>query len=87
MPMRMRVYERESIGLALRRLKRLLERSGLTRELRNHRHYEKPSEVRRHAKCESKTRFAKATFLPIKPVVGDGSLLSKTLSGLLESRR
>jgi hypothetical protein len=29
----MKVHERESIGLALRRFKKLLERSGLTKEL------------------------------------------------------
>ena len=34
MPLRMRVYEREPIGMALRRFKKLLERSGLQKELR-----------------------------------------------------
>jgi small subunit ribosomal protein S21 len=32
MPLRMRVYDREPIGAALRRFKKLLERSGLTKE-------------------------------------------------------
>ena len=49
MPLRMRLYEREPIGLALRRFKKLLERSGLKKELRQRRHYEKPSELRRRA--------------------------------------
>ena len=34
MPLRMRVHDREPIGLALRRFKKLLERSCLTKELR-----------------------------------------------------
>ena len=47
MPLRMRVYDREPIGAALRRFKRLLERSGLKKELQKRSHYQKPSEVRR----------------------------------------
>ena len=49
MPLRMRVYDREPIGAALRRFKRLLERSGLQKELRKRRHYEKPCDIRRRA--------------------------------------
>jgi small subunit ribosomal protein S21 len=45
----MRLYERESIGAAWRRFKRLLERSGLIKELRRRRYYEKPCEARRRA--------------------------------------
>ena len=46
MPLRMRVHEREPIGLALRRFKKLLERSGMKKEIRAHEYYEKPSEAR-----------------------------------------
>lgn len=49
MPLRIRVYDRESIGAALRRFKKLLERSGLKRELRKRSHYQKPCELRRRA--------------------------------------
>src|SRR5437773_8880281 len=42
MPLRMRVHDREPIGAALRRFKKLLERSGLTKELRKRKYYEKP---------------------------------------------
>jgi small subunit ribosomal protein S21 len=45
----MRVHDREPIGLALRRFKKLIERSGLQKELRRRRHYEKPCETRRRA--------------------------------------
>ena len=37
----------ESVERALRRLKRKLDVEGTLRELRDHRHYQKPSEKRR----------------------------------------
>ena len=49
MTLRMRVHDKESIGVALRRFKKLIERSGMQKELRAHQHYEKPSELRRRA--------------------------------------
>ncbi len=49
MTLRMRVHDREPIALALRRFKKLLERSGVQKELRSHQHYEKPCELRRRA--------------------------------------
>jgi small subunit ribosomal protein S21 len=45
----MRVHDREPIGQALRRFKKLIERSGMQKELRAYQHYEKPSELRRRA--------------------------------------
>ena len=45
MSLRMRVHDREPIGAALRRFKKLLQRSGLTRELRNRKYYVKPDGV------------------------------------------
>jgi small subunit ribosomal protein S21 len=56
----MRVYEREPIGAALRRFKRLLERSGLKRELRKRAYYEKPCDARRHAKQRRRNTIRKA---------------------------
>lgn len=49
MPLRMRVHDREPIGLALRRFKKLLERSGVTKELRKRKYYEKPCDIRRRS--------------------------------------
>ena len=46
MPLRMRVHDREPIALALRRFKKLLERSGIQKELRKRKYYEKPCEAR-----------------------------------------
>lgn len=37
----------ESVDKALRRLKKKVDREGTLKEVRNHRHYEKPSERRR----------------------------------------
>lgn len=59
MTLRMRVHDREPIGAALRRFKKLLERSGLTKELRKRKHYEKPCEVRRRAELRKKSTIRK----------------------------
>ncbi|MBX3746777.1 MAG: 30S ribosomal protein S21 [Verrucomicrobiae bacterium] len=37
----------EPVEKALRRLKKKVDREGILKEVRNHRHYEKPSERRR----------------------------------------
>ena len=42
--------ERETVQEAVRRLRKILERSGLKRELRQRERYEKPSDVKRKAK-------------------------------------
>jgi small subunit ribosomal protein S21 len=56
----MRVHDREPIGAALRRFKKLLERSGLVKELRKRRHYEKPCEARRRARLRKQSAIRKA---------------------------
>ena len=68
MPLRMRVYDREPIGAALRRFKRLLERSGLQKELRKRRHYEKPCDIRRRAELRKQSLIRRGRVIqPIKP--------------------
>ena len=62
MSLRMRIHDREPIGLALRRFKKLLERSGLTKELRKHKYYEKPCEVRRRNKLRKENAIRKASI-------------------------
>jgi small subunit ribosomal protein S21 len=62
MPLWMRVHDREPIGSALRRFKKLLERSGLIKELRKRRHYEKPCEVRRRAKLRKQMAIRKGNL-------------------------
>ena len=68
MPLRMRVYDREPIGAALRRFKRLLERSGLQKELRKRRHYEKPCDIRHRAELRKQSLIRRGRVIqPIKP--------------------
>jgi small subunit ribosomal protein S21 len=64
----MRVHDREPIGAALRRFKKLLERSGLVKELRKRRHYEKPCEARRRAQLRKQSAIRKG-----KPQAGNGT--------------
>jgi small subunit ribosomal protein S21 len=52
-----RVKRGESVDRALRRLKKKLDKEGVMREIRAHRHYEKPSEKKRRKAARSKTRF------------------------------
>jgi len=60
MSLRMRVHDKEPITAALRRFKKLIERSGMQKELRAHQHYEKPSEIRRRARLRKEKAARKA---------------------------
>ncbi len=51
-----RLKKGEAIDRALRRLKKKLDKEGTLKELRNRRHYEKPSEQKRRAKRQGKRR-------------------------------
>ncbi len=62
MPLRMRVHDREPIGAALRRFKKLLERSGLLKALRKRKFYEKPCELRRRAKLRKLSSIHKCVL-------------------------
>lgn len=62
MGLRMRVHDREHIGAALRRFKKLVERSGLKGELRAHEYYEKPCEARRRKEARRKNAIRKAAL-------------------------
>ena len=67
MTLRMRVHDKEPIGSALRRFKKLLERTGLHKELRKRKHYEKPCEARRRAKLRKESAIRKSKLPPKKP--------------------
>ena len=67
MPLRMRVHEREPIGLALRRFKKLLERSGIQKELRKRKFYVKPCEERRRTELRRQSAIRKAKAPARKP--------------------
>ena len=62
---KMRLRERESIQEAVRRFRKLVERSGIKRETRRREFYEKPSVTRRRAKLRAERRGRLA--LPTKP--------------------
>ncbi|MGA2031481.1 MAG: 30S ribosomal protein S21 [Thermoguttaceae bacterium] len=55
--------ERESVQEAVRRFRKIMDRSGLKRELRRRERYEKPSDVRRRAKLRA-IRRSKAQSQP-----------------------
>ena len=66
MSLRMRVYDREPIGVALRRFKKLLERSGIKREIRAHEYYEKPCEERSRKEAKRRSTIRKAAAGTLK---------------------
>ena len=51
-----KVKKGETIDRALRRLKKKLDKEGTLKEIRNRRHYEKPSEVKRRLAKSSQRR-------------------------------
>jgi len=57
---RLIVRDRESIQEAVRRFRKLVERSGLKREMRRRQYYEKPSEVKRRARLRTERRARNA---------------------------
>ena len=67
MPLRMRIHDREPIGLALRRFKKLLERSGVTKELRQRKYYEKPCELRRRNQLRKENAIRKGKIKSSRP--------------------
>lgn len=63
MALRMRVHDKEPIAQAMRRFKKLVERSGMQKELRAHQYYEKPCEQRRRATVRKQKAARKAQGL------------------------
>jgi small subunit ribosomal protein S21 len=66
MGLRMRVHDREHIGAALRRFKKLLERSGVKGEIRAHEYYEKPCEERSRKEAKRRSTIRKAAAGTLK---------------------
>lgn len=52
-----KVKKGEPVEKALRRLKKKLDKEGTMREIRAHRHYEKPSERKRRKAARARTRI------------------------------
>ena len=60
---RLFVRDRESIQEAVRRFRKLVERSGLKKEMRRRQYYEKPSEVKRRARLRAQVPRGLAQLL------------------------
>lgn len=54
------IRENEPLERALRRFKKKVQRAGILRDLRKHRHYLKPSEQRRRDRVRSARRRRRA---------------------------
>jgi len=50
------VRKNESVDKALRRLKKKMDKEGIMKQLKRHRHYEKPSQLRRKRKTKKKRK-------------------------------
>jgi ribosomal protein S21 len=64
MPLPMRVPDRDHLGAALGRLRKLLERSGLTKERRKRKFHVKPCEERRRTELRKQSALRKARAQP-----------------------
>lgn len=51
------VRKNESVDKALRRLKKKMDKEGIMKQIKKHRHYEKPSQMKRKKRKEKK-RFS-----------------------------
>ncbi|MBX3412838.1 MAG: 30S ribosomal protein S21 [Pirellulales bacterium] len=61
---KLKVRESESIQEAVRRFRKLVERSGIKKEMRRKEYYEKPSDTRRRARLRAERRARKGRGLP-----------------------
>ena len=50
------IRDKESIGDAVKRFRKLIERSGIKKEMRRRENFEKPSEIKRRAKLRAVRR-------------------------------
>ena len=63
------VREKETIQEAVRRFRKLVERSGIKKEMRRREYYEKPSEIKRRARLRAQRRNRPRSPLNGRPVV------------------
>lgn len=59
------VRDRESIQEAVRRFRKLVERSGIKKEMRRREYYEKPSEIKRRARLRAERRSRRTRLLGV----------------------
>ena len=60
---KLKVRESESIHEAVRRFRKLVERSGIKKEMRVREFYEKPSEIKRRARLRAERRTRRERFM------------------------
>ena len=58
------VRDKESIQEAVRRFRKLVERSGIKKEMRRREYYEKPSEIKRRARLRAERRSRRTRLMP-----------------------
>ena len=58
------VRDKESIQEAVRRFRKLVERSGIKKEMRRREYYEKPSEINRRARLRAERRSLRTHLMP-----------------------
>ena len=51
-----KIRKGESVDRALKRLKKILDKEGIMKEIRAHRYFEKPSEKRRRKQARARSR-------------------------------
>jgi len=59
------VRDKESIQEAVRRFRKLVERSGIKKEMRRKEYYEKPSDSRRRARLRAERRARRTRLLGV----------------------
>ncbi len=57
-----KIRKGEPVEKALRRLKKKLDKEGIMREIRAHRHFEKPSEKRRRKAARARIRTLQQSY-------------------------
>lgn len=60
---KLKVREGESIQEAVRRFRKLVERSGIKKEMRRREYYEKPSDLRRRSRLRAERRARRTRLL------------------------
>ncbi len=63
MTVKLRVRDKETIQEAVRRFRKLVERSGIKKEMRRKEYYEKPSDARRRNRLRAERRARRARTL------------------------
>jgi small subunit ribosomal protein S21 len=53
------VNKNESVDKALRRLKKKIDKEGIMKQIKQHRHYEKPSQKRRRKEKDARKKMEK----------------------------